>query len=481
MNTIYIYCDGGFGNRFNNLLNGLFIAKYCNYTPKIIWPVNNWCGATFSEIFHSDLEEFKEFDKETFFSQHDTNNFMHWNPFQSELVVYNPMWIHVGITEFMRSQPNKDVFFFSSQLCPWIDRNLLRPIVCQLDFQQGILDIADSVIKDKCDNKEFFGIHLRCTDHTKIINLDDYLSHVANTPNSQFFICSDNAEVETRFMQYANTFKYDKTSYVEKLVEGEWNTTIIDSTGANFPYNVNRNSESVVQAMVDLIILSRSTLVETDFTSTFLQTAKLLQEMKSNMKLTEIHTSYDTDKGISHSYIETYDAIFGPYQNHNIKFLEIGALTCGSLRMFNDFLTKAEIYGVDNWSQDVDHNGVPLAHRNIDLQAIIKDINDHYPRIHLVTCDSTNKDQVNENFNELKFKFILDDGDHRPESQLSTFKNFIPYMADNGTYIIESVYGLVELEQNLKTYIRENGLPYLVKVVTFFKGGRADDALIIIR
>jgi hypothetical protein len=98
-----------------------------------------------------------------------------------------------------------------------------------------------------------------------------------------------------------------------------------------------------------------------------------------------------------------------------------------------------------------------------------------------VTCDSTNKDQVNEKFNDLKFKFILDDGDHRPESQLSTFKNFVPYMADNGTYIIESVYGLVELEQNLKTYIRENGLPYLVKVVTFFKGGRADDALIIIR
>jgi len=476
VNTIYIYCDGGFGNRFNNLLNGLFIAKHCNYIPKIIWPVNNWCGATFTDLFDSSLEEFKEFDKETFFSQHDTNNFMHWNPFQPELVVQNPMWIHVGITDFMRTQPDKDIFFFSSLLCPWIDRNLLRPIVRQLDFQQRILDIASSVIKDKCNNKEFFGIHLRWTDHTKNINLDDYLSHVANNQDSQFFICSDSAEVEAKFMQYANTFKYDKTSYVEKLVEGDWNTVIRDSTGANFPYNVNRSSESVVQAMVDLVILSRSTLIETDFTSTFLQVAKLLQEMTSPIKLKDIHTSYETDKGTTHSYIETYDIIFGPYQNHNINFLEIGALTCGSLRMFNDFLTKAEIYGIDNWSQTVDHYG-----RIIDVPSMTTHINNNYPRIHLVTCDSTNKEQVKEKFDDLKFKFILDDGDHNPQSQFNTFKNFIPYLANNGTYIVESVYGIVELDEMLKAYIKEQSLPYHVKVVGFFKGQRADDVILIIR
>jgi hypothetical protein len=279
MKQIYIYCDGGFGNRFNSLLNGLFIAKYCNYTPKIIWPINNWCRASFSELFASDLEEFKEFDQQTFFSQYNTNNFMHWNPFQPELPVINPMWINIGITDFMQSQPNNDVFFYSSTLCPWIDKDLLKPVLTHLPFQPHILTIADIVIDQYCNGKEFFGIHLRCTDHAKSINLDDYVAHVANNPHNKFFICSDSAEVETKFMQYPNVFKYDKTSYVEKLVEGEWNTTITDSTGANFPYNVNRNSESVIQAMVDLVILSRSTLIATDYTSTFLQSAKLIQEL----------------------------------------------------------------------------------------------------------------------------------------------------------------------------------------------------------
>jgi hypothetical protein len=476
MNTIYIYCDGGFGNRFNNLLNGLFIAKYCNYAPKVIWPVNNWCGATFTDLFVSDLDELKDFNQETFFSQYDTVNFMHWNPFQPDLSVQNPMWINQGITDYMKTQPDKDVFFFSSLLCPWIDRNLLRPLVKELPFQQRILDVADAIVRDKCNNKEFFGIHLRCTDHAKNINFDDYLNKVANAPNSKFFICSDNAEVENKFMQYPNVFKYDKTSYVEKLVDGDWDTVITDSTGANFPFNVNRSSESVVQAMVDLVILSRSTLIETDFRSTFLQTAKLLQDMKATVKLSDIHTSYETDKGTTHSYIETYDVIFGPYQNHNINLLEIGALSCGSLRMFNDFLTKAEIYGVDNWSQQIDHNG-----RTIDFEFITKNISDKYPRIHLVTCDSTNKDQVDEKINNLKFKFIVDDGDHRPESQFTTFKNFIPYLSNNGTYIIESVYGIVELDEMLKAYIKEQNLPYHVKVVGFFKGQRADDVMLIVR
>ena len=283
MKNIYIYCDGGFGNRFNSLMNGLFIAKYCNYEPKIIWPINNWCRASFSELFASDLEEFTEFDPRTFFAQYGSVNFMHLNPFQQAMSVINPMGIHMAITDFIRPIQNNNLFFYCSTLCPWIARELLKPILDQLTFQNRILDTANSIIEQHCKGQEFFGIHLRCTDHAKSINLDDYLMHVANTPNSKFFICSDEAEVESKFMQYPNAFKYDKTSYVEKLVDGNWNTSITDSTGINFPFNVNRNSESVVQAMVDLVILSRSTLIATDFKSTFLQSAKLIQELTEDI------------------------------------------------------------------------------------------------------------------------------------------------------------------------------------------------------
>ena len=170
-----------------------------NYFPG--YPIINrgFGGSSLTDIIY--------FNQETIFSQYDTVNFMHWNPFQPDLSVQNPMWINQGITDYMKTQPDKDVFFFSSLLCPWIDRNLLRPLVKELPFQQRILDVADAIVRDKFNNKEFFGIHLRCTDHAKNINFDDYLNKVANAPNSKFFICSDNAEVENKFMQYPNVFK----------------------------------------------------------------------------------------------------------------------------------------------------------------------------------------------------------------------------------------------------------------------------------
>jgi hypothetical protein len=229
------------------------------------------------------LEEFTEFDPRTFFAQYGSVNFMHLHAFQQAMSVINPMGIHMSITDFIRPIQNNNLFFYCSTLCPWIARELLKPILDQLTFQNRILDTANSIIEQNCKDQKFFGIHLRCTDHAKSINFDDYFLQVANTPNSKFFICSDDAEVESKFMQYPNAFKYDKTSYVEKLVEGNWNTTITDSTGTDFPYNVNRNSESVVQAMVDLVILSRSTLIATDFRSTFLQSAKLIQELTEDI------------------------------------------------------------------------------------------------------------------------------------------------------------------------------------------------------
>jgi len=279
MNTTYIYCDGGFGNRFNSLLSGLFLSWACDYEPKVIWPENNWCRANFKSLFDTDVPSV-DFDAATFFLENDTANFMHWNPFPHNLPVVNPMGIYCSISDFVRSLEGKDVFFYTSLICPWVDRNNIHRQVHQVPFQSTILTRASQVIQDHCGSREFKGIHLRSTDHANPADPEKFLNLVAANPDQMFFICSDSADVESKFKQYANTFTYEKTHYVEKLVEGGWTTMITDSTGAQFPFNVDRSSDSVVQAMVDLTILSRSTLVDTDFKSTFLQTAKLLQDCK---------------------------------------------------------------------------------------------------------------------------------------------------------------------------------------------------------
>jgi hypothetical protein len=199
------------------------------------------------------------------------------------------------------------------------------------------------------------------------------------------------------------------------------------------------------------------------------------------MKLSEIHNKYDTDKGTYHSYIEKYDEIFGPHKYENFNFLEIGCLTCGSIKMFNEFFPKAHIYGLDNWAQNTDHIGHLLANKGIDLKAVIQEIDNNYPRVHLKTCDSTNPEQVAQRLNDIKFKFIIDDGDHNITAQYTTFKNFIPYLEWGGVYIVEDVTYANELAQLITQYLQETGRSMSIEIKGWYKGNRPDDAILIIR
>lgn len=199
------------------------------------------------------------------------------------------------------------------------------------------------------------------------------------------------------------------------------------------------------------------------------------------MKLNEIHNKYDTDKGTYHSYIDAYDEIFGPYQHEQFNFLEIGCLTCGSIKMFNDFFTRAHIYGVDNWAQNTDHIGHLLSNKGIDLKSVIEDIELNYPRVHLKTCDSTNTEQIKQRLRDVKFKFIVDDGDHSLTSQYNTFKNFIPFLESNGVYVIEDVAHVSELAQLITQYLQEYNRVLNVEIKTWYKGNRADDAILVIK
>jgi DNA replication protein DnaC len=79
-----------------------------------------------------------------------------------------------------------------------------------------------------------------------------------------------------------NVHVYPKTSYVEKLTEeGEWRSVIVDDTGVEYPFNVERSDESVQQAIIDLYILSKSDMMRTS-NSSFLRTSILLKKSYQN-------------------------------------------------------------------------------------------------------------------------------------------------------------------------------------------------------
>jgi hypothetical protein len=277
MRSIHIYCDGGFGNRFNGLISGLALAEAAQLKPIIVWPSNNWCRARFNEIY-SDQMDVLERELATYVP--DKLNFQFFMtedhlgmgvPFQSPLQTESMD----AAKQFLATSEN-DVFYHTPLIPGFIDAATTVRLVRNLHFLQEITDEADTFIRNHNLNV-FFGIQIRKTDFgvsgADEQNLFDLIS---GCPDKRFFVCSDDKNVEERFQKLSNVAIYPKKAHVEKLEDGDWNKPTADCSGRVYACNVNRNAQSVIDAVVDLLILSRSQVVKTS-NSTFLNTALLLQ------------------------------------------------------------------------------------------------------------------------------------------------------------------------------------------------------------
>jgi cephalosporin hydroxylase len=107
-----------------------------------------------------------------------------------------------------------------------------------------------------------------------------------------------------------------------------------------------------------------------------------------------------------------------------------------SLRSWRDYLTNAEIIGID----------------------IQPDTQFFEERIRTYLCDSTDPDAVRQLDDEIgldNLDIIIDDGLHDPHAQLSTMRNLFPLLASSGLYVIEDVVenGLFDMRKELSDVI----------------------------
>jgi hypothetical protein len=276
MKKMYVYCDGGFGNRFNVLISGLYLAEKIGAIPIIIWNTNNWCGASFNQIFDMKCQVIDNFKKESFFKEKNLCLILHENQFAQPLEYTSPF--SFTNTEQIKSHVgDEDVFYFTNLIPSWVDD---LSIVTKIKFNKHLEDTVDSIRK-QFNYISYCGVHIRKTDFYETLNEQEIYSLIQNDIQTLYFVCSDDRETEMKFLTLPNVFVYSKTSYVEKLNgSGEWNSWITDNNGNQFPFNVNRNSSSVVQAIVDLLLLSYSEILNKNSSSTFLKTAMLLKKFR---------------------------------------------------------------------------------------------------------------------------------------------------------------------------------------------------------
>lgn len=163
-----------------------------------------------------------------------------------------------------------------------------------------------------------------------------------------------------------------------------------------------------------------------------------------NFDLKTLFSKYSCDK-LASRYDNIYEKLFTPIKNENIKLLEIGVGTItkiplegmssvpsgmlgwkennknympgSSLKSWRDFFTNGQIYGVD-----------------IQPDCLIDE-----DRISTYIFDSTNQNKTDEIFSDDSLDIIIDDGNHDPNYQIDTFKNFYKKLKVGGLYIIEDI------------------------------------------
>jgi hypothetical protein len=281
MRALHIYCDGGFGNRFNGLVAGLLIARATGLEPLVVWPRNNWCGAGYGGLIENaatvldcELAEYApERDRYHFFMSED--HLKMGVPNLSPLLTATPdaMRQWVGMS-------TKDVFFHTPLIPAFLGGAEVLAEVAALRLRRSLVARAETFIASH-GLTDFLGLQIRKTDFGANGADDQKLFElVSQCPHKRFFVCSDDAAVEARFATLPNVVTHAKRAYVEKAVDGGWNTPTADHSGRVYACNVNRGAAGVEDAIVDLLILSRSQIVRTS-NSTFLNTALLIKQAKA--------------------------------------------------------------------------------------------------------------------------------------------------------------------------------------------------------
>lgn len=177
------------------------------------------------------------------------------------------------------------------------------------------------------------------------------------------------------------------------------------------------------------------------------------------LDLNTIYQKYSTpegagDKGTAHSYIEIYDSYFSNRRN-NIHLLEIGVNRGHSLKLWSEYFINSQIIGID-----------------IDKRLLAFPENG----FRVLECDATNQFDLESALAGLSFDFIIDDGSHKIEDQITTFNILFPFLKSDGIYFIEDI---MNIQNNTLKLLQLN--PNIEILDRRYIKNRQDDVIAIIK
>jgi hypothetical protein len=263
-----VLCDGGLANRLNTLLVALALKVHTGSAWGIAWPVNNWCGAAFEDLFEPVLPVSRN-GLSYFKAQQDR----YWQVFHENQIQFDESRITYNKTlpDFQTLcnlvRAHQRIVYFHHLIPGFATDEMLTGTLEYLKPVPRVTDAVNQIVDNFGIDSNTIGVHIRKTDFGD--SVDDFsIYERVSAASGRFFICSDSNEVLTRFAQLGNCIALPKPSMPKKLrQDGDWNATIQDADGRVYPFNVDRDRESVFWGLVDLLILSKTQVLVTSGSS----------------------------------------------------------------------------------------------------------------------------------------------------------------------------------------------------------------------
>jgi hypothetical protein len=179
--------------------------------------------------------------------------------------------------------------------------------------------------------------------------------------------------------------------------------------------------------------------------------------------LAEIYARHlGSDKGTTHSYIEVYEKLLEPWRELPLRMLEIGLYNGDSLRMWEEYFTHGEVWGIDRALRP---------DKETDLRPMIAEGGHH-----IAILDATDRTAVAREFGRAEFDIVIEDASHRLEDTLQIYANFHSRFLPT-LYIVEDIQNI---DRDYETLLRMD--PYRRVRILDRRGlkGRYDDVLVIL-
>jgi hypothetical protein len=291
--VVTVLCDGGLGNRLRGLVSAIYFLEGTDY--EILWPVDEWCGIAYAELFDE-----PSFAKISNYTINNAIQFLrecknaklisHRNHFNVPDTCYIPISTIMRPRAIVNSlSSSTPLFFCLVQIHPLIPIAVAADIMKRIRIKNCIVDAAFSVMHSlSLSSHNYSGFHCRLSDSgyspSKYIK---QLSSCINRTSSPVFLCSDEPSRVLSLLPLASRslVKYRQICEPSKRnAQQDWQSPGIDSYNRPTSYNVIRSSLSMVDALIDLLVLSHSKIVYTN-RSSFLEIAVLLAYPNISLKV----------------------------------------------------------------------------------------------------------------------------------------------------------------------------------------------------